>query len=205
LGDKELFHDASVRVPLIIVDPSPAADATRGMVRDELVEAIDLLPTFVEMAGGTVPHHILEGHSLVPLLHSMQRQPLRDAVFSEYDYAFRGARQELGRGISECAIQMVFDGRFKMIFAKGFRPALFDLQSDPDELHDLGAQDSFAPEIVRLKDLLLDWALAHHNRVTRSDAAIEAYAGTEFTAGIRIGFWDQADLDEALQAGHGGN
>ncbi|MGI9493441.1 MAG: sulfatase-like hydrolase/transferase, partial [Geminicoccaceae bacterium] len=32
LGEKELFHECSVRVPLIIHDPRPEADATRGSV-----------------------------------------------------------------------------------------------------------------------------------------------------------------------------
>ena len=44
LGDKDFFHDASVKVPLIIYDPSPDADAARGSVCDALVEAIDLAP-----------------------------------------------------------------------------------------------------------------------------------------------------------------
>ena len=68
LGEKDLFHDASVRVPMIIYDPSPDADATRGTVSDALVESIDLLPTFVEIAGGTPRDEWLEGRSLMPLL-----------------------------------------------------------------------------------------------------------------------------------------
>lgn len=31
MGKKELLHECSVRIPLIIVDPSAAADATRGV------------------------------------------------------------------------------------------------------------------------------------------------------------------------------
>jgi arylsulfatase A-like enzyme len=30
LGEKDFFHDCTVKVPLIVADPSPAADATRG-------------------------------------------------------------------------------------------------------------------------------------------------------------------------------
>ena len=59
----------SVRVPLIIYDPRPEADATRGTVSDELVEGIDLAPTFLEFFGGKPKPHILEGRSLSPLLH----------------------------------------------------------------------------------------------------------------------------------------
>ncbi|MGJ8624987.1 MAG: sulfatase-like hydrolase/transferase, partial [Yoonia sp.] len=65
LGEKELFHDPSVRIPLIVVDPRAAADATRGTVSEALVESIDLLPTFVDVAGGKPRYEILEGHSLI--------------------------------------------------------------------------------------------------------------------------------------------
>ena len=40
-----------VKIPLIVCDPSPEADATRGTVCDELVEAIDLAPTFLDALG----------------------------------------------------------------------------------------------------------------------------------------------------------
>ena len=69
MGEKELFHEPSVKIPLIIIDPSPEADATRGTVCDALVEGIDLAPTFLEYFGGKAPDHILEGRSLLPLLH----------------------------------------------------------------------------------------------------------------------------------------
>ena len=74
LGDKDFFHDASVKVPLIIYDPSPAAAKARGSVCDELVEAIDLAPTFLEFAGAdpALQSHRLEGRSLLPLLRGEQ-------------------------------------------------------------------------------------------------------------------------------------
>jgi arylsulfatase A-like enzyme len=53
LGEKDLFFDCSARVPLIIYDPRQEADATRGTSTDHLVEAIDLVPTFIEALGGT--------------------------------------------------------------------------------------------------------------------------------------------------------
>ena len=61
MGEKDLFHEPSVKIPLIVFDPSREADATRGTVCDALVEAIDLAPTFLEYFGGKVPDHILEG------------------------------------------------------------------------------------------------------------------------------------------------
>src|SRR3989337_2379147 len=35
MGEKDLFHEPSVKVPLIIYDPSPDADKARGKVCDE--------------------------------------------------------------------------------------------------------------------------------------------------------------------------
>ena len=69
MGEKDLFHDPSAKIPLIVIDPSASADRTRGTVCDALVEAIDLAPTFIEYFGGKPPDHILEGRSLMPLLH----------------------------------------------------------------------------------------------------------------------------------------
>ena len=167
LGEKEFFHEPSVKIPLIICDPSPKANATRGMVRGELVESIDLLPTFVEIAGGQECSHVLEGKSLVPLLHSPEPCELRNAVFSEYDYSCRLARQILDRDVPDCRLHMVFDGRWKMIRAEGFRPMLFDLETDPKELEDIADRQSSAEVILRLTEMLLSWSTRHHNRVTR--------------------------------------
>ena len=54
LGEKTFCHDTSVRVPMIVYDPSSEADATRGMASDALVQLIDLASTFAEVAGGTM-------------------------------------------------------------------------------------------------------------------------------------------------------
>lgn len=205
LGEKELFHDASARVPLIVVDPSEQADATRGTVSSHLVEAIDLLPTFVEVAGGSVPSHILEGHSLLPLLHTPDAPPLRDYVISEYDYCARKARTMLDVPVSDCRMQMIYDGRWKMIRVQGFRPMLYDLQTDPSEFRDLGADPAHSAQIARLSDHLLTWATRHHGRITRSDESLASGAGAEFKHGILIGFYDEADLAQAKALGHGGN
>ncbi|MCB0161414.1 MAG: sulfatase-like hydrolase/transferase, partial [Caldilineaceae bacterium] len=46
MGEKDLIHEPSIRTPLIVYDPGPEADATRGSASTALVEAIDLAPTF---------------------------------------------------------------------------------------------------------------------------------------------------------------
>ncbi len=195
LGEKDLFHEASAKVPLIVADPSPAADATRGGVCDALVEAIDLAPSFIEWFGGTPPAHVLEGRSLLPWLHGTPAGSWREYVFSEYDYSMQDARLTLRQPIADCRLFMVFDGRWKYIHATGFRPMLFDLATDPSEFCDLGADPRFGPERARLKGALHDWALRDHNRITMPDVRIARYAGgAQLAGGIVIGYRDAAEL-----------
>ncbi|MGA3398889.1 MAG: alkaline phosphatase family protein [Acetobacteraceae bacterium] len=198
LGEKDLFHDCSAKIPLIVVDPSPHADASRGTASDALVEAIDLAPTFIRCFGGTPKSHVIEGRALQPLLHGEHPADWRRFAFSEYDYAMMPARRTLGTPVDASRLYMVFDGRWKYIHATGFRPMLYDLAADPQELHDRGADPACAGECARLKDALLDWSLRDHNRITMPDARIAAYSeATQLKAGIVIGFWDQAELAQA--------
>ena len=125
-------------MPLIIADSDPRGDTTRGTVCDALVEAIDLVPSFLEYFGG-VPTARAGGPSLLPLLRGERPADWRRCVFSEYDYSMQEARLSLNQPIRDCRLFMVFDGRWKYIHATGFRPMLFDLATDPDEFHDLGA------------------------------------------------------------------
>ncbi|MCB1366984.1 MAG: sulfatase-like hydrolase/transferase, partial [Rhodobacteraceae bacterium] len=96
LGEKDLFHEPSVRFPLIIYDPSEAADATRGTTCDALVEGIDLAPTFLAAIGGKAQPHRMEGLSLLPHLRGEKVEKWRNHVISEYDYSMLGAGQALG-------------------------------------------------------------------------------------------------------------
>ena len=195
MGEKLYFHDQSVRVPLIVVDPSPEADITRGTVDSRLTEAIDLVPTIVDFMGGEVRDHILEGRSLVPLLRG-QEVEWRTCAFSEADYGRSPARKKLGQPTNDCRIVMAFDGRWKYVHCPGQNPMLFDLEADPQEMTDLGTHPNFADERARMQGHVLNWAYGGCNRVTQTDAFIENKP-SEFTRGILVGFWDDADVAEA--------
>ena len=202
MGEKTFFHDASVRVPLIIYDPSEQADATRGTVCDALVECIDLLPTFVDVAGGDAGRldHILEGRSLLPLLRGGDA-PARDAVFCEYDYSATPLAGKLGLHPKLARMFMVFDGRWKMIhFEGGFRPMLFDLDNDPGEVSDLGASQEHADIRAALYDKLFAWARRPGARTTITNAALMAARGKTARKGVLIGIVEEGDLEPELVA-----
>ena len=203
LGEKELFHEVSARFPLIIADPRPEADGTRGDVCDALVEAIDLVPTFVEAAGGTPRSEILEGRSLLGHLHG-RPSPAREFVISEYDYSCKSVREDLDRPVGDCRMAMIFDGRWKLVHAEGFRPMLYDLETDPDEFLDRGDDPAASDARGRLMANLNAWYRRHHNRTTISDSEIKARSGGDMQRGIYLGFWDESDLAEAERLGRSG-
>ena len=198
LGEKDLFHEMSVKVPMIVVDPSSTADATRGTVCDALIEAIDLTPTFIEYFGGTSPRHIVEGKSLAPWLRGEKPERWRECVFSEYDFSMQDVRGYLNLPVDKCRLFMAFDGRWKYVHAPGFRPMLFDLESDPQEFVDRGADPACEDIRGRMRDMLMTWALTDHNRITIPDSRIESYSSAQqLRNGILIGYWDEKEVEDA--------
>jgi len=199
LGEKDLFHDCVAKLPLIVVDPRGAADATRGTASEALAEAIDLVPTFLEAYGGPPQTHRLEGRSLAPLLNGDRPADWRRYVISESDYCFLPARKALGVPVSQARMTMVATERWKYVHAEGFRPMLYDLVEDPDELHDLGADNAHEGIRRDLADMHFEWARRLHARVTLSDEQIAAMGGKVTRQGILIGFWDESELPPELR------
>ena len=205
LGEKDLFHEPSAKIPMIIYDPSSEADSTRGMVCDELTESIDLAATFYEAAGGEVKDnldHILEGHSLLPLLHGHTTGPLREYAFSEYDYSVTPAAIKLDLNPRDAQLYMVTDKRWKFIFAEGFRPMLFDRQEDPQELVDLGTSES--PEHIevrsRLYEALSQWWRRVSQRTTKSENDLRNMRGKTRRRGIVLGLYDGSEAPAEITA-----
>nr|WP_238475707.1 sulfatase-like hydrolase/transferase [Rhodophyticola sp. CCM32] len=193
MGEKDLFHEPSVKVPLIIRDPRP--NALRGQISDALVEAIDLAPTFVDALGGDPAYQWFEGRSLLPLLEGSMPEDWRDVAFSEYDYSVMDARRELDQEISDCRIVMACDARWKLFYFEGFRPMLFDLENDPDELHDLGNDPAYAGQCEHLTNEVFAWYRRGRQRVTVTDAQVSQGGEAATVAqGVIIGFWDEDEL-----------
>ncbi len=189
LGEKELFHEESARVPLVVVDPDSRADGTRGTTEDALVETIDLVPTFIDACGGTVADERLEGCSLLPIIRGDAAADRRDAVFSEADYAFRGARRDLGLPPDAARAYMVRTDRWKYVHYDGFRPQLFDLEDDPQERHDRGADPATAAVRTELNDRLFTWLRQRRVRQTMANADVERRTDNAEQQGFIIGQW----------------
>ncbi len=198
MGEKDLFHEQSVKVPMIIFDPRTSADPSRDTTCDALVESIDLPATFIEAAGGEVPAHIVEGRSLMPWLRG-EAPEWRDFVISEYDYSSTPHSKTLGMAPKDARLMMVFDGRYKLIHAEGgLRPMLFDLQNDPNEFDDLCKTDTNHPALGDMYEKLGQWSRRMSQRVTRSDTQIDAGRGASSRKGILPFMVDGSEVDEEL-------
>ena len=198
LGEKQFFYDSSVRVPLIVYDPSPEADGTRGTTSDALVELIDLAPTFLDVAGGEPVDHVLEGHSLLPILHGTATEQPRDVVICEYDFAGTPIRAKLGVDVKDARAFMAANTQWKLIhFEGGFRPMLFDLVNDPNELSDLGESPAHEAALTEMYGYLHAWFRRCHQRITHSREDLEAM-GRGTRKGVTLGVYAEAEANQDL-------
>ncbi|MDP5219323.1 sulfatase-like hydrolase/transferase [Ruegeria sp. 2205SS24-7] len=194
MGEKTFFQDASTKVPLIIYDPSPEADATRGTTCDALVESIDLAPSFLDVAGGDPVDHILEGESLLPILHGLRSDTFRSHVICEYDYSTSPITEQLGVETRDAVMFMIANEKWKLIHCEGgFRPLLFDLENDPRELVDLGESPGHEDVIEDLYEDLFAWARRPSQRTTRSLRQLEEMRTKSRGRGIVLGIYDESD------------
>jgi hypothetical protein len=193
------------RAPIKKNPPPRAPPPARGSVCDDLVEAIDLAPTFIEFAGGEVPGHIVEGRSLMAILHGRANETWRDYVISEYDYSISPMAAKLGIEPREARLFMVADKSWKFMHAEGgFAPMLFDLTNDPDELVDLGTDPAHAQVIEKMYERLGSWARRPSQRITLSDADIKGMRGRSRRKGIVLGVFDGSEIDAELTAKYRG-
>ncbi|PQO24068.1 phosphonate monoester hydrolase [Rhodobacteraceae bacterium WD3A24] len=199
LGEKNFFHECAVKIPMIVYDPSPEADAARGTVCDELVEAIDLAATFVEVTGAKVPDHVIEGRSLLPFLRGQTPADWRDYIISEFDYTATPMMTRLGVAPRDARLFMVADKRWKLVHPEGgFAPMLFDMQNDPEEFHDLGQSPEHEAVLDQMYDRLGHWARRLSQRTTLSDDEVRAMTGKSVRKGILLGLYDGSEVEPEL-------
>lgn len=104
------------------------------------------------------------------------------------------------RGFSWCSM-----GASSMIHAEGgFRPMLFDLQTDLDEFHDFAKPDAHSAEINRLYGHLGEWGRRMSQRVTRSDHQIKASHGRSLRRGNLPFLKGETEVPDEMTAAYRG-
>ena len=187
LGERGLWYkmhwfEAAARVPMVV--HAPGRFAARKVAAS--VSSIDLLPTFVELAGGTLDASLsLDGRSLLPHL---QGQAGHDEVIGEY----------MAEG-TNTPLVMIRRGRYKFIHSSRDPALLFDLRADPDELHNLAGTSEHQGLLASLvQEVGARWDMpALHAQVLASQRRRRFVYGA-LTQG-KLHSWDHQPLVDASQ------
>jgi arylsulfatase A-like enzyme len=194
---KQFCYEEGFHVPLIIrwPKPVPAPEHFRvGSVDERLLEAIDLAPTFLTIAGTNIPPK-MQGR---PFLGEKTGQP-KEYVFGARDRCdetamrIRTVRDARYRYIKNFTPEVPFlapndykekqypvwnllkelnvEGKLTPVQAALCAPRmpdeeLYDLQSDPDEIRNLATSEN--PEhqaaLKRLRDVMANWIKETHDQ-----------------------------------------
>ncbi|MDQ5977042.1 MAG: sulfatase [Verrucomicrobiota bacterium] len=143
LIDKRVAYEPSIRVPLLMRCPSLIKG---GTAVKEVVANIDIAPTVMELMGLKAPAHF-DGRSLVPLLRG--EHPSWREYFLYVYYWERNFPQ------SPTVFALRGD-RYKYITYYGLWDAdeLYDLQDDPNELHNLRYRPEHARRVADMQKKL---------------------------------------------------
>lgn len=146
LIDKRHAYEESMRVPLLVWAP--------GMVRpqsvmEQVVMNVDIAPTFLQMAGASIPKQ-MEGYSFLDMLKGKDVNN-RKNVF--YEYYWEAAFPQTPTMFA------IRSDRYKYIYYHGTWDIneLYDLQEDPFEMNNLIRDSSMQKVGLQLKKELFDW------------------------------------------------
>ncbi|MEN9574093.1 MAG: hypothetical protein RL514_1948 [Verrucomicrobiota bacterium] len=148
-GGKGSTWEGGVRVPTVAWWPGKIAP---GTVCDAVAGTIDLLPTAVALAGGTVPAQpVIDGRDLSPLLFGKTKESQREAHYYFAGYNLQAVRQ--GPWKLAIAPQSESMGKGVATDASGKAPRLYHLDQEIGEQTDLAVKH---PDVVAKLQALAD-------------------------------------------------
>ncbi len=124
-GTKGKIQEGGIRVPLVMRWPAKITSHSKvkaGTNTNKVVDVTDLLPTFCELAGTTIPLG-LDGVSIAPMLTGNGFQRKRDFII-----------HEAGNG------QSIIRGDYKLIRSKKSPLKLYNLKNDHSEKHNIAGK-----------------------------------------------------------------
>lgn len=137
-------YQGGIRVPAFVYFPSLLSPGSS----DQFASVRDLLPTLLELAGGSLPGVSYQGRPVIPprgtslLPHLQGRDQRIHSAGASMGWEILGSA-----ALRRDRLKLLFDAREK---APGWR--LYDLDRDPGEREDLAAQQ---PQLAA--DMLRDW------------------------------------------------
>ncbi|MGH9719353.1 MAG: sulfatase family protein [Bryobacteraceae bacterium] len=163
LEGKNLFFEASVRVPFLISWPGHV----RPGKRNELLEMVDILPSLLEMCGLPARASV-QGRSFAPLVTGSGTYRPREFAFAENVIPevitnrtlnlYYAPGEGVG-GILHPDAKMLRTVRYKFNYYVGHGGELYDLDADPGEMRNLYSAPSHQITVRAMKDRLLDFLI----------------------------------------------
>ena len=172
-GAKWSIRKAGISVPLVIYQPNSVFSG--GKMFNQPMSNVDVLPTLLEYTGITIPESI-EGVSYLKLIAGKEIVPPRTSVFAQYTPDMK--RDNQSRTVISGKYQLIwyfdagrtvkyptntspskFAAHVEREETTGTRPfyELFDIESDPWELEDLGGKNEYHEIIQKLSKELIGW------------------------------------------------
>jgi choline-sulfatase len=189
---KHSFYDESIKVPLIMSWPGVLPE---GEWRDQVVN-LTSLPATVAHAARAPWLEDRTGKSILNLARD-RRSPWHSETYAEY------CTDSVPDWTGGMAVQqrMIRTEQWKLIYYHGYRPQLFDMISDPDELRDLVASAEHHDILRQLTDkVLTGWNPDQIARRMRARAERKAYLAdwARITRPTEHYRWHYTDRDNRL-------
>jgi len=138
--DKRFMYEESLRMPLLVRWPGHIMP---GSINSDLALNLDFAETFLAAAGRSIPPD-MQGRSLLPLLEGHTPDDWRRSIYYRYyEYpAVHMVHKHYG----------VRTDRYKLIYFNDLDEwELFDLETDPNELHSVYGDPAYAQVTAELK------------------------------------------------------
>ncbi|MEI6276980.1 MAG: sulfatase [Prolixibacteraceae bacterium] len=172
-GAKWTTRKAGVEVPFIIYQPESIFSG--GKIFNEIMSNVDVLPTFFEYAGFTIPKNI-EGVSFKKLISGETKIQPRKSAFAQFTPDMK--RDNQSRTIISGKFQLIwyFDAGRTVAYPLSISPSrfsahverenttasrpfyeLYNTENDPFELANIGMKEEYAGKVKELSKELLSW------------------------------------------------
>jgi arylsulfatase A-like enzyme len=151
LMQKGFFYEGATHIPLMIHVPWLSREQ---VMMDQQFNLIDLAPTVLELLNGDVPEG-LDGRSRAGALRDPSSWKSEDIVIEWHDADDKSVD---GRSLRT-------PDKWKLNLYRGDTPELYDLNSDPGELHNLARNSAHQNRLRDLTGRILAWQKQHRDNV----------------------------------------
>lgn len=182
-GAKTCLYDPGINLPMIVMSPTLTK---RGGVNHAMTNYTDLVPTILDWTGVNPPEYELHGKSFLPILNDENPNGWDEINFSHtfheitMYYPSRGTRTKKFKYINNLAHEMIFPFATDLYASKTWQhillheedyfgkrkvkdylhrdlEELYDLEQDPNEIHNLAQNPQYQDTLESLRKKTVDF------------------------------------------------